>query len=326
MGDEHQHLHITTLCKKSCHLTQLLSNKENAVDVYLKFENTQPSGSFKLRGIGNLCQRTAMQGSREFVCSSGGNAGMAAAYAARQLLLPITVYLPTTTPQFVIENLKMYGAATVVSGAVWDDTNKEALLVAKSKPDCTYVPPFDHELIFDGNSTIIDELQVKPDMVFCSVGGGGLLTGVLRGLKRRGWQHDVKVVAVETEGADSLYQSIKSNQRVTLPAITSIAKSLGAKTVGEVPFKEAMDYGVIPWRVTDSETIQALTRILDEERVLVEPACACCFVPLYNQAMFEKLIEQNQLSHVNKVLVVVCGGSGVNSTLLSNWKNQFNLV
>ena len=86
-----------------------------------------------------------------------------------------------------------------------------------------YIPPFDDEQIFNGNSTIINELTSQPDVIMCSVGGGGLLCGVLRGLVARGWS-STKVVAVETEGADSLYQAMQKKELVTLPQISRLLK------------------------------------------------------------------------------------------------------
>lgn len=310
-------LHIQTLYKKSHSLSE-----SSGLNVFLKYENTQPSGSFKLRGIGHLCKQSVENGCKELVCSSGGNAGMAAAYAAEKLNVPITIFLPTTTPQFIIKRLENYGAKTVVVGSVWDETDAAARSFASDRK-CVYVPPFDHPLIFDGNSTIIDELDEKPDLVICSVGGGGLLTGIIQGLQRRDW-NDVKVISVETVGADSLYQSLKMNERIKLKEITSIAKSLGAKSVGVTTFKTASEFGVIPLQVDDRDAVVALNNFLDEERMLVEPACSCCFVPLYNGDI-NKIIAENKLINIKNIVVIVCGGSTINCELLNKWKTDLKL-
>lgn len=214
-------LHVITPYKLSPTLTA-----KSGYNVYLKLDNLQPSGSFKIRGIGNLCNKAILKDCVKFVSSSGGNAGLAAAYAANQLGKDIVIYTPESTANFVIERLRRQNANVIVHGKDWDDCNKEALLESK-KPQLTYVPPFDHPDIWEGNASVITEIYddvqqgkcPKPEIVICSVGGGGLLCGVVQGLKKCGW-NDVPVVTVETDGASSFYKSVKQGKIITLPAIT----------------------------------------------------------------------------------------------------------
>lgn len=187
-------------------------------DIYMKLDNVQPSGSFKIRGIGYICQKEASRGCKRFVCSSGGNAGLAAAYAARQLNLPISLFVPITTPDFVIKRLREEGADVTVIGSAWDEANANALEFSK-QPGNVYIPPFDNPDIWTGHSSLIEEIVDKPDAIICSVGGGGLFCGIVEGLEKKGW-NDVPVIVVETDGADSLSQAIKADKLVTLPAIT----------------------------------------------------------------------------------------------------------
>lgn len=216
-----QTLHIKTPYKKS----QSLSDNEK-LNAYVKLENIQPSGSFKIRGVGNLCRKSVVPGMVKFVCSSGGNAGLAAAYAASELGKPIEIYTPESTPKFVVRKLENNGAKVVIAGTAWDECNKCAVAEA-AKPGCVYVPPFDHPDIWEGNATIIEEIKddvmqskvEKPDVIVVSVGGGGLLCGIVEGLKKVRWD-DIPVVAVETEGASSLHQSVKKGHLITLPEIT----------------------------------------------------------------------------------------------------------
>ena len=208
-----QPFHISTPYKYSHSLSKL-----SGFDVYLKLDNVQPSGSFKIRGMGYLCQKRALSGCKRFVCSSGGNAGMAAAYAARKLNIPISLYVPITTADFTIQRLREEGADVTVIGSAWDEANDNAVEFAK-QPGNVYIPPFDDPDIWVGHSSIIKEMNDKPDAIICSVGGGGLFCGIVQGLEEKGW-YDVTVVVVETAGADSLSQAIKANKLVTLPAIT----------------------------------------------------------------------------------------------------------
>lgn len=123
-----------------------------------------------------------------------------------------------------------YNAEVIVHGDAWDETDVEARRVCAMLDSAGYIPPFDHELIWTGNSSMIDELKVQmkdkvPDCIIASVGGGGLMCGIVEGLIRHGWiDRNIKIVAVETEGADCFNQSIKANKLVTLDSITRLLK------------------------------------------------------------------------------------------------------
>jgi L-serine/L-threonine ammonia-lyase len=284
-------LHITTPTIKY--------NGPTTQKVWLKLENLQPSASFKLRGIGHLCQRLLQRKDQRILCSSGGNAGLAAAYCARELGLPCTVVVPITTTQHAIQSLKSLGAAVVQFGNNWGEAH--AHLLSMTAPDDILVHPFDHPIIWEGHSTIIDELDIQPEFIVCSVGGGGLLNGIVQGVQKRAWQS--KIVAVETIGADSLHQSILSNSRITLPAITSIATSLGATQISQQTFAHATspDTPIISLTVTDSEAIQACKSFLDTHRMLVEPACGASLAMLHPDKISFFPAEST-------ILVIVCGG------------------
>nr|XP_057946800.1 synaptotagmin-14-like isoform X5 [Doryrhamphus excisus] len=277
-----EHMHVNTPLLES-----IAMSKRVGTTVYLKMENSQPSGSFKIRGIGHLCQQLAPR-SKGIVCSSGGNAGMAAAYAARKMRVPATVILPSTTPQFVVQRLQEQGATVKVVGKVWDDAHAEALRIAETE-GLVYVPPFDHPLIWQGNSSVITEAastlgpSVKPGAVLVSVGGGGLLCGVVQGLKDVGWV-DVPIIAMETVGADCLNASVKAGRMVTLDDITSEATCLGAKTACRKAFEytQSNEVTIISELVTDEQALGAVETFLDEERVLVELACGAALAAVYS--------------------------------------------
>ncbi|NXP95913.1 SDSL protein, partial [Passerina amoena] len=214
-------------------LESLSLSKAAGTKVFMKMENVQPSGSFKIRGIGHLCQDAARRGCRRFVCSSGGNAGLAAALAARELALPITVVVPGSSGPTAVRKLQELGATVEVYGKVWDDANSRAQELAKTE-GWVMVPPFDHPLVWEGHASLVrelkDSLEDKPGAIVVAVGGGGLLAGVVAGLQQVGWQ-DVPIIAAETLGAHSFHEALKAGRLVTLPDITSVATCLGAKTV-----------------------------------------------------------------------------------------------
>ncbi|HYD96773.1 MAG TPA: pyridoxal-phosphate dependent enzyme [Noviherbaspirillum sp.] len=288
--------------------------------VMLKMESLQPSGSFKLRGIGRLCERAAQQGAARFVCPSGGNAGFAAAVAGVALGVRTTILVPRTTHESVRFRIAATGADVIVHGDVWDETNEEARRLCE-QPDTVYVPPFDHPDIWDGNATLIDEAVAQAhehgrdfDAVICAVGGGGLLCGVLEGLHRNGKAH-VPVIAVETAGAASLHAAVQAGQLVTLPAITSIATTLGAKRVARQALDWTRRHEVSSVTVSDAQAVRACLRFADDLRVLVEPACGAALAVAYEQLP--------ALKEFHAPLVVVCGGIGVDLAKLEAWKNHF---
>ncbi|XP_047418459.1 serine dehydratase-like isoform X3 [Sciurus carolinensis] len=197
-------------------------SREAGTSVFLKCENVQPAGSFKIRGIGHFCQQMAKKGCKHLVCSSGGNAGIAAAYSAQKLGIPATIVLPETATTQVVRRLQGQGAEVQLAGKVWDDANLRAQELAK-QDGWVNVPPFDHPLIWEGNASLVRELQAAlrtpPGAVVLAVGGGGLLAGVAAGLVEVGWQH-VPIIAMETRGAHSFNAAVQAGELVTLPDIT----------------------------------------------------------------------------------------------------------
>jgi L-serine/L-threonine ammonia-lyase len=306
-------LHITTPLLKHDRLSALLGKQ-----VLLKMESLQPAGSFKLRGIGNMCQRAVARGASHFVCPSGGNAGFAAAVAGVALGVRTTIIVPETTHETVRQRIRDIGANLIVHGSVWDEANEEALRLCR-QPGVLYVPPFDHPDIWDGNATLIDEAVAQGadfDAVICSVGGGGLLCGVLEGLHRNGRAH-VPVIAVETEGAASLHAAVQAGALVTLPGITSIATTLGSKRVAQAAFDWTKKHTVHSVVVSDAQAVDACLQFADDLRVLVEPACGASLAVAYQDLPV--------LASMRNPLIVVCGGIGVDLAKLAFWKQQFRL-
>ncbi|MDR7335537.1 pyridoxal-phosphate dependent enzyme [Roseateles asaccharophilus] len=281
----------------------------NHAEVWLKMDALQPSGSFKLRGVGRLVQQAAVDGAKAIVCASGGNAGFAAAHAAVALGLPVAIVLPSTSSAAVAERLAERGAEVLRHGAVWDEAHEFAQRLATDR-GAAYVHPFDHPLLWAGHSTLIDEVVgagLQFDAIVTAVGGGGLFCGIVEGLRRHGLD-DVPVIAVETHGAASLQASLAAGELATLPAITSIATSLGARRVAAEAFARACSHPTLAVQVSDVEATAACVRFADAHRVLVEPACGAALAAVDRQGAGFK-----------RVLVEVCGGMGVSVELLRSW-------
>jgi L-serine/L-threonine ammonia-lyase len=283
--------------------------------IWLKLEALQPSGSFKIRGIGAACEEYLRRGARRFISSSGGNAGIAAAYAGRCLSVPVTVVVPQTTTERAKALIAQEGAQVIVQGASWQEAN--ALAQSMVTGTDAFIHPFDDPLLWGGHATLVDEIaQVgfKPEAVVLSVGGGGLLCGVVEGLRRNGWG-DVPVIAVETEGADSFNQSVRLGYRVVLERITSLATSLGAKQICERAFALSQEHSIRSVVVSDRAAVSACRRFLDDGRLLVEPACGAALALAYENTP--------ELSDFKTVLIVVCGGATTSVEQLLRWSEQF---
>ena len=308
-----KYLHYKTPLVESRPLSKILGSS-----VYLKLEALQPTGSFKIRGIGRACQIARSEGAQELVASSGGNAGHAVAFSGRHLNLPVTVIVPDTTPLSMQEKLRDEGATVIQEGASWDDSHEAALELARKK-DATYIHPFDHPHIWTGHASLVEEIKQSnlcPDLIVLAVGGGGLLCGVLEGLYMVGWQ-DIPICAVETEGAASFARSVDSGKLVTLERITSLATCLGARRIASKAFDWIKSHPITSLTVSDEAAVRAVLRFSDDHRILVEPACGAALAPIYEKVKL--------FSNFKKVLIVVCGGSGVTQQLIKKWISQLDL-
>ncbi|MCU7372088.1 pyridoxal-phosphate dependent enzyme [Paucibacter sp. O1-1] len=281
-------------------------------EVWLKMDALQPSGSFKLRGVGRLVRKAAQDGAKEIVCASGGNAGFAAAYAGQALGLTVTIVLPETSSAAVQSLIEARGATVLRHGAVWDASNEFAQALAAER-GATYVHPFDHPLLWEGHASLIDEVLDQGldfDAVVTAVGGGGLFAGIVQGLRRHGL-NDIPVIAVETEGAASLHESLKAGQAVTLPAITSIATSLGARRVADEALRLAQLHPTHSLLVSDAQACGAAARLAEQMRVMVEPACGAALAAVD--------VHPELFARFKRPLVEVCGGVAVSLEKLQAW-------
>jgi L-serine/L-threonine ammonia-lyase len=238
-----------------------------------------------------------------------------------------------------VGKLKSLGAEVVQIGSNWGEADaylrEELMAKADGKEKGVYVPPFDHPDIWAGAATLVDELAVqmtgvRVDGVVCNVGGGGLLCGIVEGLKR--WDGDgktPKVLAVETVGADALHKSIEAGELIKLPAITSIATSLGAPMVARKAFENVVESkgGVVCATVTDGEAVRGSVEFLEDARMLVEVACGATMVTAYNGYLRKYLgkdMSDEEWKEQNIVLVV-CGGSNINLELLNKYRETYRV-
>jgi L-serine/L-threonine ammonia-lyase len=301
-------LHLVTPLLESVPMS-----RASGARVWLKVDSLQSSGSFKIRGIGASCEEARANGATAFVSSSGGNAGLAVAWAGRALGVPVTVYVPRTTSERMIGKMRDEGARVEVHGDAWDDAHAAALKATEGT-GAFYVHPFDAPAVWRGNATLVTEAvgqgMKRPDAVVVSVGGGGLLCGVLEGMHAVGWK-DVPVLAVETVGAASLVAAMKAGEPVDIGRITSIATTLGARRVCDRVLAWTREHPITTWLATDRQAVDACLRFADDHRVIVEPACGAALAAVYTRSP--------ALLSAKSIFVVVCGGAGATSADLQRW-------
>ncbi|KII88750.1 hypothetical protein PLICRDRAFT_141283 [Plicaturopsis crispa FD-325 SS-3] len=319
---------------ESSHLSALLG-----CSVYLKLEGFHRSQSFKFRGVSYFAQQCKEKygPSVHLVIGSTGNAGLAAACAANVLGVRCTVYITDNASPRILEFLKQENAEVVLAGKYYQHTAQAAAKAAALDEKTIVVPTYDDPAVWEGHGSMITEvakqLSTKPDAIFCSVGGGGLLGGILVGCKRNGWD-DVPVVALETHGSDVFHRSVELNQghydggdslpegitAVDIPQqgikvarlenITSRASSLGATlpSPGVVKLALGRPGGIKCVSVPDELSMQSTLLFAEDHKMLIELACSTTLTPAYNPALFDKLVPQRDDQKPRTVVFVVCGG------------------
>lgn len=300
-------IHVDTPLIESLPLT-LRSGRRT----FLKLDAVQPTGSFKARGVGHACVEYKKRGATRFISSSGGNAGLAVAFSGRRLGVPVTVVVPKTTSQRAKHLIEMEQAEVIVHGESWNEANAMAQTLVDG--NAAFIHPFDDPLLWEGHASLVDELArsgEKPDAIVLSVGGGGLLCGVCEGLKRNGW-NDVAIVAAETRGADSYSQALAAGKPVMLPKIESIASSLGAREVCSQSVDFARQFRIDSVVVSDAQAVAGCIALVEDHRILTEPACGASVAALTEKS--------SVLSTAKLVVVVICGGVGVNYKQLLDWE------
>lgn len=272
--------------------------------VWFALEFMQHTGSFKARGAHNFLAAHREAGTLPaagVTIASGGNAGLACAWAARRLGVPATVFLPATAPRVKADRLRGYGADVRLVGTEY----AEALAACEEFAAATGAlasHAYDHPLIAAGAGTLVDEIRrAVPglDTVVVSVGGGGLFTGVATAARR----HGLRTVAVEPENCRALHAALEADRVVDVAVDSVAADSLGARRVSPMALAAARHDDVTSVLVPDAGIVRARRALWDDHRLAVEHAAATALAALsfpergYAPAPGEK------------VAVVLCGAN-----------------
>ena len=241
--------------------------------VYLKPENMQVTGAYKIRGaffkIGTL---TEEQKSKGLITASAGNHAQGVAYAAQAAGVSATVVMPTTTPLVKVNNTKDYGANVVLHGYTFDDAAAKALELAETE-GLTFIPPFNDLAVATGQGTIAYEIfsdLPDVDIILVPIGGGGLAAGVSTLAKLL--NPNVTVIGVEPVGAASMKASLEAGHVVTLPSINTIADGVAVKTPGELVFPYIQKNIDSIITINDDELVDAFLDLMEKHKMIVENA------------------------------------------------------
>lgn len=274
--------------------------------VLLKREDQQPIFSFKLRGAYNkMSQLTPEEAARGVICASAGNHAQGVAFAAQALDIAAVIVMPATTPDIKVQACRARGAEVVLFGDSFSDAETHAFALQRER-GLTFVHPYDDPLVLAGQGTVALELlrQVPGDdyTVFVPVGGGGLIAGVASVLAAL--KPGVRIVGVEPDDSDAMYQSIQAGERVRLDTVGIFVDGVAVKQVGAYTFDLTRRY-VHDWvRVNTDEVCAAIKDVFDDTRAVMEPAGALAVAGL------KKYAAERGLS--GETLVALTCGANVN--------------
>lgn len=244
-------------------------------EVYLKYENLQKTGSFKIRGAYNKISELLEQGElKEVVASSAGNHAQGVAFAAKKLGIKSTIVMPKTTPIAKVKATEDYGADIILHGACYDDAYGKAMEIQKEK-GAEFIHPFNDLSVIAGQGTIgYDILAALPnvDIVFVPAGGGGLLAGTAFYLKSINPR--IKVIGVQAEGAPAIKRSFYEKRHVALSAVNTIADGIAVMAPGNLTTQIINEYADDIVTVSDSEISSSILNLLERCKQMVEPAGA----------------------------------------------------
>lgn len=298
------------ILKKVLHRTELVkaSKLVPGCDLYLKPENLQVTGSFKVRGAYyKISQLSDAEKSAGVIACSAGNHAQGVALAARENHIQATICIPAGAPIQKVEATKSYGAEVVLVKGVYDDAYAKAVEIQKETGK-TFIHPYDDEDVIAGQGTIgleILEEMADADAVVVPIGGGGLISGVAFAVKAL--NPNVKVYGVQAAGAPSMERAVHEHQQLTLDSVSTFADGIAVKHPGDITFQMCQQYVDEIVTVTDDEIATAILALIEQQKMVAEGAGAVAVAA----CMFHKLPVEGK-----KVVCVVSGGN-IDVTILS---------
>ncbi len=302
--------HASYVLKNVIRTTDLIYAPRLSEDcqVYLKTENLQVTGSFKIRGAYyRISQLSPEEKSKGVIACSAGNHAQGVALAAARSGIPSLICIPDEAPIQKVEATKRYGAEVCLVNGVYDDAYRKALELQKERGG-TFIHPFDDPDVIAGQGTIgLELLDQLPDMdaVIVPVGGGGLISGVAFTIKSL--NPNIKVYGVQAEGAPSMRNALRDGRKEALPGVSTIADGIAVKRPGDLTYELCGKYvdGIVT--VSDDEISTAILALIEDQKLIAEGAGAVAAAAV----LFRKL------ELTGKKVVCLISGGNIDVTILS---------
>jgi len=274
-------------------------------DVYLKLENLQLTGSFKIRGAYNKI--STLPKNSKVIAASAGNHAQGVAFSATKLGIKSYIVMPENAPITKVVSTRNYGAEVILYGATFDDAMKKAKELKKRK-SLTFVHPFDDEKVIAGQGTIaLEIIEQLPDVdaIIVPIGGGGLISGIA--IAAKSINPKIKIYGVQASGCPSMYESIKEGHLVESKTAKTIADGIAVKHPSKLTFNIVKKYVDKIALVDDEEITATILDLLERTKLVVEPAGAVGLAALVHKKFKIK----------NKKVVIVISGGNIDITRLS---------
>lgn len=307
--------HASYVLKDVIRPTDLIAapNINPEAQVYLKTENLQITGSFKVRGAYyKISQLTDEEKAKGVIACSAGNHAQGVALAAAKNGIKSVICIPDSAPISKVEATKRYGAEVCLVEGVYDDAHNRAVQL-QEETGATFIHPFDDEDVIAGQGTIgLELLNQLPDLdaVIVPVGGGGLISGVAYAIKKL--NPNCKVYGVQASGAPSMVNSLRDHKQESLSSVSTIADGIAVKTPGDLTYEICSEYVDEVVTVTDDEISTAILTLIEQQKLIAEGAGAVAVAV----ALFNKVDIKGK-----KVVCLVSGGN-IDVTILSRVINR----
>jgi threonine dehydratase len=310
--------HAAYVLKDAIRQTDIINSpvlsKMSKCEVYLKTENLQVTGSFKVRGAYyKISQLTEDEKKKGVIACSAGNHAQGVALASKKFGIKSIICMPDGAPISKVEATKSYGAQVVLVPGVYDDAHNEAERL-KEKYGYTFIHPFDDEDVIAGQGTIGLEIinQLKDvDAVVVPIGGGGLISGLAFAIKSL--NPKIKVYGVQSTGAPSMANSIEENKIITLPSVSTIADGIAVKEPGKLTFELCSKYVDKVVTVSDDQVSAAILALIEKQKMIAEGAGAVSLAAV----MAGKIPDI-----AGKKVVCLISGGNIDVTILSRVINR----
>ena len=262
---------LGTVIEKTKLIHSNIFSDESGNDVYIKPENLQRTGAFKIRGAYNkIAKLTEEEKKRGVIAASAGNHAQGVALAAQKLGIKAVIVMPKHTPLIKVEATRRYGAEVILTGEVYDEAYEYAKKL-QEKEGYTFVHPFNDEDVIEGQGTIaLEVLEELPDadIILVPIGGGGLISGIASAAKLK--NPLIKIIGVEPEGAASALEARKSHHVVELDEANTIADGTAVKKIGDITFDYIEKYVDDIVTVSDYELMAAFLVLVEKHKIVAE--------------------------------------------------------